>query len=63
MQPKKNQKSSRIMIDGEDYEMINVVSSNGELVASITSKNIIEQKGFEVNLIKDASNVRFKEFV
>lgn len=58
---KKNKKSSHITIDGEDYEMINVVSSNDELIASITPKNIIEKKGFEVRLIKDATKIRFKE--
>lgn len=58
---KKNKKSSHITIDGEDYEMINVVSNNGELVASITSKNIIEKNGFEVRLIKDSTKIRFKE--
>lgn len=56
-----NKKSSHITIDGEDYEMINVVSNNGELVASITSKNIIEKNGFEVRLIKDSTKIRFKE--
>lgn len=61
MQPKKNKKSSHITIDGEDYEMINVISSNGELVASITSKDIVEKKGLEVKLIKDATKVRFRE--
>lgn len=58
---KKNEKSSHITIDGEDYEMINVVSDNDELVASITSKNIIEKSGFEVRLIKDSTKIRFKE--
>lgn len=58
---KKNKKSSHITIDGEDYEMINVVSNSGELIASITSKNIIEKKDFEVRLIKDLSKIRFKE--
>lgn len=58
---KKNKKSSHITIDGEDYEMINVVSNNDELVASITSKNIIEKNGFEVRLIKDSTKIRFKE--
>lgn len=61
MQPKKNKKFSHITIDGEDYEMVNVISSNGELVASITSKDIVEKKGFEVKLIKDATKVRFRE--
>lgn len=57
----KNEKASHIVIDGEAYEMINVLAPSGELIASITSSNIITKSNCEVELVKDASKVRFQE--
>lgn len=44
-----------------DYSMINITKEDGELIASITSDNIITKKGFNVDLVEDASKVRFQE--
>ena len=57
----KNKKASPIMIDGEAYDMINISKINGELAASITSDRVIAEKGYKVELIKDANNIRFRE--
>ena len=60
MKPKiKN--ASRIIIHGEAYEMINISKSNGELIASITADDIVSEKGYKVDLVKNASKIRFQE--
>lgn len=56
-----NEKTPHIVIDGEAYEMINVMKSNGELVASITTNNVISAKDYKVDFIKDANKIRFQE--
>ena len=57
----KNKKASPIMIDGEAYDMINVSKTNGELVALITSDRVVSEKGYKVELIKDAKTIRFRD--
>ena len=47
-----NKKASHIMIDGEAYKMINVLTSNGELIASISTKDVIHDVNYQVQLIK-----------
>lgn len=49
------------MIDGEAYDMINISKTNGELVASITPNRVVSDKGYKVELIKDAKTIRFQE--
>ena len=49
------------MIDGEAYDMINVSKTNGELVALITSDRVVSEKGYKVELIKDAKTIRFRD--
>lgn len=58
---KHNEKAPRIIIDGESYGMINVLKSNGELVASVTANNVISAKDYKVDFIKDTSKIRFQE--
>lgn len=58
---KQNKKAPHIMIDGEAYDMINVSKTNGELVALITSDRVVSEKGYKVELIKDAKTIRFRD--
>lgn len=58
---RQNKKASPIMIDGEAYDMINISKTNGELVASITPNRVVSDKGYKVELIKDAKTIRFRE--
>ena len=43
---------SQIVINGKTYSMINIINSHNELIASIDSENIIEAKGYRVELVK-----------
>ncbi|WP_347981390.1 hypothetical protein [Limosilactobacillus portuensis] len=47
-----NKKAPRIKINGEAYKMINVLTSNGELIASISAKDVIHDVNYQVQLIK-----------
>ena len=47
-----NKKASHIKINGEAYKMINVLTSNGELIASISAKDVIHYVNYQVQLIK-----------
>lgn len=47
-----NKKASHIIINGEAYKMINVLTSNGELIASINAKDVIHDVNYQVQLIK-----------
>lgn len=47
------EKTSHIIIDGEAYSMINVTNSSRELIASIGPDDIIEAKGYQVELVKE----------
>ncbi|MBU9695596.1 hypothetical protein KSL82_06775 [Limosilactobacillus portuensis] len=47
-----NKKASHIKINGEAYKMINVLTSNGELIASISAKDVIHDVNYQVQLIK-----------
>lgn len=60
---KKEEQSAHINIDGEDYSMINITRTNGELIASISAKSVIEAKGYKVKFEKDSNNVRFTELL
>lgn len=47
-----NKKVPHIKINGEAYKMINVLTSNGELIASISAKDVIHDVNYQVQLIK-----------
>lgn len=47
-----NKKAPHIKINGEAYKMINVLTSNGELIASIGAKDVIHDVNYQVQLIK-----------
>ena len=49
---KSKQKTSHIKIDGEIYDAINITKSNGEVIASIGPKDVIEADGYEVTFVK-----------
>lgn len=46
------QKIPHIKIDGEIYDTINVTKNNGELIASIGPKDVIEADGYKVTFEK-----------
>jgi hypothetical protein len=57
-----NEKASPIIVNGEAYELINIVSEqDDELIASINSTEIVEKKGYRVDLVKNASQIHFTE--
>lgn len=47
-----NKKASHIIINGEAYDLINVTTANGELIASISAKDVIHDVNYQVQLIK-----------
>lgn len=47
-----NKKASHIIINGENYDLINVTTANGELIASISAKDVIHDVNYQVQLIK-----------
>lgn len=61
MEQEEKEQPAIFQIGKTDYSMINITKEDGELVASITSDNIITKKGFNVDLVEDASKVRFRE--
>ncbi|EEU31065.1 hypothetical protein HMPREF0501_00470 [Limosilactobacillus coleohominis 101-4-CHN] len=46
------QKIPHIKIDGEIYDAINITKNNGELIASIGPKDVIEADGYKVTFVK-----------
>lgn len=47
-----NKKASHIIMNGEAYDLINVTTANGELIASISNENVIHDIDYQVQLIK-----------
>lgn len=47
-----NKKAPHIIINGEAYDLINVTTANGELIASISAKDVIHDVNYQVQLIK-----------
>lgn len=47
-----NKKASHIIINEEAYELINVTTLDGELIASISNKDVIHDINYQVQLIK-----------
>ena len=39
-------------MNGEAYDLINVTTANGELIASISNENVIHDIDYQVQLIK-----------
>lgn len=44
-----------IKIDGEIYDAINITKNNGDLIASIGLKDVIEADGYKVTFVKHKS--------